>query len=78
MAALEPLEATGDSGLQLSGFVSSAVKNSSKGNGDRQFFFLNGRPVDLPKAVRVLNDVYKCAPARPMTTWLPDHWCREA
>lgn len=27
--------------------------------GDRQFFFLNGRPVDLPKAAKALNDTYR-------------------
>lgn len=63
VATLEPIKATDAEGFQLDGFVSSAVKNSSKSNGDRQYFFLNGRPVDLPKAVRVLNDVYKCAPS---------------
>lgn len=30
-----------------------------KGDTSRQFFFLNGRPVDLPKAARVLNDTFK-------------------
>eukprot|EP00798_Chlamydomonas_sp_ICE-L_P008061 gene8061-1297_t len=32
-----------------------------KGGGDssRQFFYLNGRPVDLPKATKTLNDVYR-------------------
>lgn len=27
--------------------------------GDRQFFFLNGRPVDLPKATKALNECYR-------------------
>lgn len=60
LSGLEELAAEGD-GFALSGFVSSAVKNPNKTNGDRQFFYLNGRPVDLPKAVRVVNDVYRCA-----------------
>ena len=39
---------------------------------DRQFFFLNGRPVDLPKFARVLNETYRslsspaAASSRPM------------
>lgn len=27
--------------------------------GDRQFLFLNGRPVDLPKATKALNETYR-------------------
>ena len=27
--------------------------------GDRQFFYLNGRPVDLPKATKLLNETYR-------------------
>ena len=59
LSGLEEFSAEGD-GFALAGFVSSAVKNANKTNGDRQFFYLNGRPVDLPKAVRVVNDVYRC------------------
>lgn len=61
VAALEPVEAEQD-GFGIKGFVSSAIKTGSKTNGDRQFFCLNGRPVELPKALRVVNDVYRCMP----------------
>lgn len=27
--------------------------------GDRQFFFLNGRPIDLPRATKALNETYR-------------------
>lgn len=27
--------------------------------GDRQLFFVNGRPVELPKAVKLLNQTYR-------------------
>ncbi|EFJ46987.1 hypothetical protein VOLCADRAFT_61805 [Volvox carteri f. nagariensis] len=44
-----------------------------RGDASRQFFFLNGRPVDLPKAARILNDSFKslsspahAAACRPM------------
>ena len=60
VSALEPVTIEG-AGFTVTGLVSSAVKTGSKTNGDRQFFFLNGRPVELPKALRVVNDVYKCA-----------------
>ncbi len=39
--------------------VSKAGPGNGRAGGDRQFFYLNGRPVDLPKAVRILNDAYK-------------------
>ncbi len=39
--------------------VSRAGAGCGRASGDRQFFYLNGRPVDLPKAVRALNDSYR-------------------
>jgi DNA mismatch repair ATPase MutL len=63
-AALEPVKAT-DGTFTIHGFISSAVKTGGKTNGHPQFFFVNNRPVDLPKAVRVVNEVYKCAPQAP-------------
>lgn len=47
--------------FQVTGLVSNAAKTSGKTSGHPQFFFINGRPVDLPKAVRVLNDSYRRA-----------------
>ncbi|EFJ28941.1 hypothetical protein SELMODRAFT_171139 [Selaginella moellendorffii] len=32
---------------------------SGRGSSDRQFFFVNGRPVDLPKFSKLLNELYK-------------------
>ena len=32
---------------------------SGRAASDRQFFFVNGRPVDVPKFVKVLNDTYR-------------------
>eukprot|EP00892_Ulva_mutabilis_P000642 jgi/Ulvmu1/10579/UM065_0033.1 len=45
--------------FQVTGLLSSAAKSSGKTSGHPQFFFVNGRPVDLPKAVRILNDTYR-------------------
>ena len=47
--------------FKLSGFVSSANKSGGKSASPRQFFFVNGRPVDHPKAVKILNESYKYA-----------------
>ena len=30
-----------------------------RGAGDRQFFYINGRPVDLPKVSKLLNELYR-------------------
>ena len=40
-------------------YVSKATAGSSKSAGDRLFFFLNGRPIDLPK-VRKLCNTQQC------------------
>ncbi|MEW5316024.1 MAG: hypothetical protein WDW38_007416 [Sanguina aurantia] len=45
-------------GLTISGYVSKA-NAGVRGDASRQFFFLNGRPVDLPKAAKLLNDTYR-------------------
>lgn len=57
---LEDLSVT-NSTFAISGCVSSAVKTSGKTNGHPQFFFINNRPVELPKAVRIVNECYRCA-----------------
>ena len=48
-----------EQGVSVSGWVSKATAPSGRSAGDRQFFFLNGRPVDLPKAVKLLNETYR-------------------
>ncbi|GFH27977.1 DNA mismatch repair PMS1 isoform X3, partial [Haematococcus lacustris] len=44
--------------MKISGYVSKAAAGV-KGDTSRQFFSINGRPVDLPKAAKVLNDTYR-------------------
>ncbi|KAK2080190.1 hypothetical protein QBZ16_000043 [Prototheca wickerhamii] len=66
-SGLQPFEAEGrgsdDQGgdgraWSIRGFVSKAGAGG-RSHGDRQFFSLNGRPVDLPRFVRALNEVYR-------------------
>jgi len=45
--------------IHLKGYVSKAVAGSSRSAGDRQFFFINGRPVELPKLSKTLNETYR-------------------
>ncbi|GIL65778.1 hypothetical protein Vafri_19404 [Volvox africanus] len=72
--SLEPLVLPEDpeTGVRVVGWVSRAGCGL-RGDASRQFFFLNGRPVDLPKASRILNDAFKslsspahAAACRPM------------
>ena len=59
-AMLEVSENLGEGcGVQMVGMVSKASPGCGRGAGDRQFFFVNGRPVDLPKAARVCNETYR-------------------
>lgn len=44
---------------ELRGYVSKASGGIGRETGDRQLFFLNGRPVDLPKLTRVLNETWR-------------------
>ncbi|KAK9825372.1 hypothetical protein WJX81_005933 [Elliptochloris bilobata] len=79
---LEPLIVEGPSGATISGYVSKATAGSSKSAGDRLFFFLNGRPIDLPKGSRVVTDTYRslssaatahCRPVAILDLQLPRH-----
>eukprot|EP00736_Rhodelphis_marinus_P010706 Rmarinus@m.13179 len=45
--------------MSVSGFVSKPGQGCGRASGDRQFFFVNRRPVDLPKVARCVNEVYR-------------------
>lgn len=59
-------------GLRVVGYVSKATAGSSRVAGDRQFFYVNGRPVDMPRAAKALNESFRAlssqaaAACRPM------------
>jgi DNA mismatch repair protein PMS2 len=44
-------------GFKLSGYISKPGRGRS--NGDRQFFYVNRRPVDTPRLARLVNEVYR-------------------
>ena len=54
-AAAGPEEAA----IAVEGYISKAAAGCGRTSGDRQFFYVNGRPVDLPKASKVCNEVYR-------------------
>ncbi|CAM9655997.1 unnamed protein product [Lampetra fluviatilis] len=44
--------------FQLSGFVSRCDHGAGRSSADRQFLFVNGRPCDLAKVSKLVNEVY--------------------
>ena len=59
MAGLQAFDATLFAGCTVSGFVSLPAPGAGRATGDRQFFYLNGRPVDLPRLAKALKEVYQ-------------------
>ena len=50
----------GGGGCALRGYVSKpTAPNAGRASGDRQFFYVNGRPVDLPKFSKTMNELYR-------------------
>lgn len=45
--------------VEVYGYVSKNIPEACKANGSQQMAFLNGRPVDLPKLVRIMNESYR-------------------
>ncbi|KAH9299316.1 hypothetical protein KI387_030998, partial [Taxus chinensis] len=59
LASLDALDFCISDGCRIEGFVSKPGSGSGRASGDRQFFFVNGRPVDMPKVTKLLNERYK-------------------
>lgn len=58
---LEPVSICISEGCKVDGFLSKSGQGSGRNLGDRQFFFVNGRPVDMPKVSKLVNELYKGA-----------------
>ena len=43
----------------VTGFVSKVGLGVGRSDNERQFLYCNGRPVDLPKVVKVLNESWR-------------------
>eukprot|EP00742_Colponemidia_sp_Colp-10_P014202 GILJ01016102.1.p1 GENE.GILJ01016102.1~~GILJ01016102.1.p1 ORF type:complete len:591 (+),score=104.52 GILJ01016102.1:633-2405(+) len=49
-----------ESGLTICGYISRANPGCGRGQKDMQYFYINGRPVNTPKAIdKVLNETYR-------------------
>ena len=45
--------------VKISGFVSKVGEGVGRSDNDRQFVFCNGRPVDMPRISRAMNEVWR-------------------
>ncbi|XP_020686889.1 DNA mismatch repair protein PMS1 isoform X1 [Dendrobium catenatum] len=61
---LEPLSIRISECCTIEGFLSKPCFGSGRNMGDRQFFYVNGRPVDMPKVSKLLNEVYKSSSSK--------------
>ncbi|XP_075524207.1 LOW QUALITY PROTEIN: DNA mismatch repair protein PMS1 [Primulina tabacum] len=63
-SCLEPVRVSITDDCMVEGFVSKSGYGSGRHIGDRQFFFANGRPVDVPKVGKLVNELYRGANSR--------------
>ncbi|CAA6663436.1 unnamed protein product [Spirodela intermedia] len=56
---LEPLSLSVSEAITVEGFLSKPRQGTGRNLGDRQFFYVNGRPVDMPKVGKLVNELYK-------------------
>lgn len=61
---LEPVTVCISDSCKVEGFLSKPGQGSGRNLGDRQFYFVNGRPVDMPKISKLVNELYKGANSR--------------
>ncbi|MCO5610850.1 hypothetical protein L7F22_065092 [Adiantum nelumboides] len=58
-ACLEPVDLVVGSDCRIEGFVSKPGSGSGRPSGDRQFLYINSRPVEIPKVSKMLNELYR-------------------
>lgn len=60
-ATMQPLDLylSDDDSIRMVGLISRPSVGSGRSSGDRQYFYLNGRPWDSPKLAHVFNQVYR-------------------
>lgn len=45
--------------MKVAGLISTAAWGQGRSSPDRQFYYMNGRPVDLPVVAKAVNEVYR-------------------
>ncbi|XP_052172567.1 DNA mismatch repair protein PMS1 isoform X5 [Diospyros lotus] len=63
-SCLEPVNLCISDSCKIDGYLSKSGYGSGRNLGDRQFFFVNGRPVDMPKVSKLVNELYRGANSR--------------
>ncbi|CAN0889007.1 DNA mismatch repair protein PMS1 [Linum grandiflorum] len=63
-SCLQPVSIPISDGCKVDGFLSKPGQGSGRNLGDRQYYFINGRPVDMPKVNKLVNELYKGANSR--------------
>lgn len=58
---LEPMSLCISESCKVDGFLSKPGLGNGRNLGDRQYFFVNGRPVDMPKIGKLVNELYRSA-----------------
>ncbi|TVU29461.1 hypothetical protein EJB05_21027, partial [Eragrostis curvula] len=61
---LEPFSVTISDDCRIEGFLSKPGPGTGRNSGDRQFFYVNGRPIDMPKVTKLLNELYRSSNAK--------------
>ncbi|KAI4980224.1 DNA mismatch repair protein PMS1 isoform X2 [Hordeum vulgare subsp. vulgare] len=64
LKCLEPFNLALSEGCQVEGFLSKPGPGTGRNSGDRQFFYVNGRPVDMPKVTKLVNELYRSSNSR--------------
>ncbi|KAG4995852.1 hypothetical protein AAZX31_10G019200 [Glycine max] len=60
-SCLEPVTLSISDSCKVEGFLSKSGQGNGRNLVDRQYFFVNGRPVDMPKVSKVVNELYRGA-----------------
>jgi hypothetical protein len=56
---LEPINVTVGNDCRIEAFISKPGSGSGRASGDRQFYYVNNRPVELPRVAKMLNELYR-------------------
>lgn len=62
--SLQPVSICVSEDCRVEGFLSKPGQGTGRNLADRQYFFINGRPVDMPKVSKLVNELYKDTSSR--------------
>ncbi|XP_020878258.1 DNA mismatch repair protein PMS1 isoform X1 [Arabidopsis lyrata subsp. lyrata] len=62
--SLQPVSICISEDCRVEGFLSKPGQGTGRNLADRQYFFINGRPVEMPKVSKLVNELYKDTSSR--------------